>query len=78
MNFKQQELLEEITAGVKKIHPEFKVKVFRESGTTVDMDVFMPSNEDQAIAVQEYLAQALEQILVDYGYFFSCFPVYLS
>ncbi len=74
MNSKQKELIEQLTEEMKKIFPPFTMWVRAENGTSLDVNIVIPDDDDQAIELEEKLAIRLEDILVDTGYFFSCFP----
>ena len=74
MNPKQKELMEQIIAEMKEIFPPFNMQVRSENGTSLDVNIVVPDDEDLHWNLSEVLAIKLENILVDYGYFFNCFP----
>lgn len=66
--------MDQVISDLKPLSPLFDMKVMEEHGTFVDVRILIPENDDQAIELEEALAMKLENILVDFGYYFNCFP----
>lgn len=74
MNRKQKELMEQVIQDMRKIYPPFTMWVRGEHGTSVDVNILVPDDEDQDWELSEILAHKLTNILVESGYHFNCFP----
>ena len=77
INHKQQQLIDELLAKVKKRYPEI---VFKNLDTSPDdrdhiwINVIADIDDDREIKMSHYAAKLEHSILMDYGYAISIMP----
>ncbi len=77
MNFKQDELIDEILDAIKKQYPEGKlISVAESSEDPQDLwiSVTAPEDEDREIEMREFASDKATDVFLDYGYHFSIIP----
>jgi hypothetical protein len=78
MNFKQEELIDELMAQIQERYPEvelIRVTESPESASTLWIEVTAPEDEDRRIEMREFGSDKVSDILLDYGYHMLVMPV---
>ena len=77
INFKQQELVDNLIQAVKKKFPEIQLVDISESPEDPNdlwVNVTFPKDENRKIELMEYAANLETDILLDYGYHIMLMP----
>lgn len=77
INFKQQELIEELFQTVRGRFPEVELLNVTESPEDPKdlwVNILVPEDEDQEIALTELASEKTTDMLLDYGYHISIMP----
>ncbi len=77
INFKQQELVEKISAAVKERFPEVEfinVTEGPEDPADLWLNVIAPENEDREMAFRDFTSELTSDILLEYGYLILVMP----
>jgi len=77
INFKQQELIDEIFQVVKEQFPEIElinITLSPDDPTHIWINVTTPDDEDRRIELSEFAAEKGHDILLEYGYWLSILP----
>ena len=78
MNLKQQEIIEDLMARIKRRYPEVElisVQKSPESSTTLWIDVTAPEDEDRCNEMREFASELVADIQLDYGYHMLVMPI---
>ena len=78
MNFKQEELIDELMIQIQERYPEVElvgVTESPESASTLWIEVTAPEDEDRRIEMREFGSDKVSDILLDYGYHMLVMPV---
>ena len=78
LNFKQEELIEELLAIIKKNYPEsdlIEITESSENPQTLWIKITAPKDLDKKIALSEFAADKCTDILCDYGYHMLVMPL---
>jgi len=78
MNFKQEELIDELMIQIQERYPEvelIRVTESPESASTLWIEVTAPEDEDRRIEMREFGSDKVSDILLDYGYHMLVMPV---
>mgnify|MGYP006302326341 CR=1 FL=1 len=78
MNFKQEELIDELMIQIQERYPEvelIRVTESPESSSTLWIEVTAPEDEDRRIEMREFGSDKVSDILLDYGYHMLVMPV---
>jgi hypothetical protein len=78
MNLKQEEIIEDLMALIKRRYPEVEltsVQKSPESSTTLWIEVTAPEDEDRCIEMREFASDRLADIQLDYGYHMLIMPI---
>jgi hypothetical protein len=78
MNFKQEELIDELMTQIQERYPEvelIRVTESPESSSTLWIEVTAPEDEDRRIEMREFGSDKVTDILLDYGYHMLVMPV---
>ena len=74
INFKQQELAQDLFSALKNKFPEVSLLTIAESPAdpeAVWVNITAPENEDREIDLIEFAGEKTTDILLDYGYYIS-------
>lgn len=77
LNFKQEELIENLIKDIQKKFPEVElidVVPSAETDRTLWIEVTRPDDEDREIELREYASEKTMNILLDYGYHMLVMP----
>ena len=77
INFKQQELIDNLFQVVKAKFPEIElINITRspDDSSHIWINVTVPEDEDKQIELNEFAAEKGHDILLDYGYWISVIP----
>ena len=77
MNFKQEELIDELMIQIQERYPEvelIRVTESPESASTLWIEVTAPEDEDRRIEMREFGSDKVTDILLDYGYHMLVMP----
>ncbi len=77
LNFKQEELIEELMCQIKEKFPEVELIDVTEScetSTTLWINITAPEDEDREIELREFGSDKVTDILLDYGYHMLVMP----
>ncbi|MCP4351029.1 MAG: hypothetical protein GY795_36645 [Desulfobacterales bacterium] len=77
INFKQEELIEELMCQIREKFPEVELIDVTEScetSTTLWINVTAPEDEDRKIELREFGSDKVTDILLDYGYHMLLMP----
>ncbi len=77
INFKQEELIEELMCQIREKFPEVELIDVTESwetSTTLWINVTAPEDEDRKIELREFGSDKVTDILLDYGYHMLVMP----
>lgn len=77
INFKQQELIDQLLREVKEKFPEVElISVSRSPEDPADLwlNVTAPADEDREIELREFASEKTSDILLDYGYLILVMP----
>jgi hypothetical protein len=78
MNFKQEELIDELMIQIQERYPEvelIRVTESPESASTLWIEVTAPEDEDRRIEMREFGSDKVSDILLDSGYHMLVMPV---
>jgi hypothetical protein len=78
INFKQQELIEELLKDLEAHFPDVRFVDITEGPENPDnlwINVTEPEDEDREIELTEFFSEKCTDILMDYGYDISVMPV---
>lgn len=77
INFKQQELIDQLFEAIKKKFPEVKlINVIESPEDPSDLwvNITAPNDEDEEIALRKFASEKSTDILMDYGYHILIMP----
>jgi hypothetical protein len=77
LNFKQEELIEELMNTIKGKYPEVELISVTESSydhETLWINITAPEDEDRKIAMREFGNDKATDIFLDYGYYMLVMP----
>ncbi len=77
VNFKQEELIQDLMSQIKERYPEVDligVLESPESRSSLWVEVTAPEDEDREIEMSEFAADKVSDILLDYGYHMLVMP----
>ncbi len=78
INFKQQELIEELLKELEVCFPDVRfvdITECPENPDNVWINVTEPEDEDREIELTEFFSEKCTDILMDYGYDISVMPI---
>lgn len=79
INFKQEELIQNLLHDIKRVFPTVELVDITHSPEDSDslwINVTAPENEDEEIELRSFASEITTDILVDYGYHMLVMPIY--
>ncbi len=79
INFKQEELIEELLNDIQKVFPKVElvgVTHSPEDSESLWINVTAPEDEDEEFELRAFASEKTTDILVDYGYHMLVMPIY--